>query len=139
MGSLQTTLVQVVLRRINYVGDRRRTSLHRRPATVAESGRCEHLVMIVEKRDYVLPCVARHGCFADDGRAKHAGRLSALEGSQAVFVSLETAGGPRLPTCDVCGPVHTVRGAVGRGDLGVQFGAPLLRRAGPASRLAHHL
>ncbi len=61
MGSLQTTLVQVALRRINYVGDRRRTSLHRRPATMAESGRCEHLVMIGEKRDYVLPCVARHG------------------------------------------------------------------------------
>ena len=58
MGSLQTTLVQVALRRINHVGDRRRASLHRRPATVAESGRCEHLVMIGEKRDYVRPRVA---------------------------------------------------------------------------------
>ena len=28
---------------------------------MAESGRCEHLVMVGEKRDYVLPCVARHG------------------------------------------------------------------------------
>ena len=62
MGSLQITLVQVALRPINYVGDRRRTSLHRRPATMAESGRCEHLVMIGKKRDYVLPCAARHGC-----------------------------------------------------------------------------
>ena len=61
MGSLQTTLIQVALRRINYVGARRRTSLHRRPATVAESGRCEHLVMVGEKRDYVLPRVASHG------------------------------------------------------------------------------
>jgi hypothetical protein len=50
LGSLQTTLVKVALRRIKNVGDRRRTSLHRRPALVAESGRCEHLVMIGEKR-----------------------------------------------------------------------------------------
>ena len=28
---------------------------------MAESGRCEHLVMIGKKRDYVLPCAARHG------------------------------------------------------------------------------
>ena len=71
MGSLQTTLVQVALRSINYVGDRRRTSLHRRPSTVAESGRCEHLVMVGEKRDYLLPRVARHGYAVQ----QHEGRL----------------------------------------------------------------
>ena len=61
MGSLQTTLVQVAFGRINYVGNRRRTSLHQRPATVTESGRCEYLVMVAEKWHYVLPDAARHG------------------------------------------------------------------------------
>ena len=36
--------------------------------------------------------------FADEGRAKHADRLSALEGSQAV----RPPGGSHLPSCDVC-------------------------------------
>src|SRR6476646_11457233 len=45
--------------------------VHRRPATVAQSRRCEHLVMIGEKRDYVLPRIARHGCTVQ----QHQGRL----------------------------------------------------------------
>ncbi len=85
MGSLQTTLVQVALRRINYVGDGRRTSLHRRPAMVAESGRREHLVMVGEKRDYLLPCVARHGYTVQ----QHKGRL--VRGHEEVWHHRRTA------------------------------------------------
>ena len=40
--------------------------------------------------------------FADEGRAKQTHRLPALESSQAAFDSLEPAGGPHPPSCDVC-------------------------------------
>jgi hypothetical protein len=88
MGPLQTPLVQVALRRINDVGDGRRTSLHGRSATMAESGRCEHLVMIGEKRDYVLhalpdmavPCSSTKGGLSEAMR-----KFGTAAGQRIVF------------------------------------------------------
>ena len=61
MRSIKTVLVEVMLRRINYIVHRDGASLHRRAAAMPQSVRCRHLVMVGEKWNHFSPrTFARH-------------------------------------------------------------------------------
>jgi hypothetical protein len=72
MRPIKAALVEVMLRRIEYIVHRDGAALHRRPTAMSQCDRCVNLVMVGEKWNHSAPSTFRHS----ETVQQHQGRLT---------------------------------------------------------------